>query len=54
VALVDTGATFTAVPSWIHEKLDLKVVGKKRVETARGYADLDEGFALVGVEGKRG
>ena len=54
VALVDTGATFTVVPSWIHEKLGLKVVGKKKVETAKGYADLDESFALVEVEGKQG
>jgi len=54
VALVDTGATFTVVPSWIHEKLGLKVVGKKKVKTAKGYADLDESFALVEVEGKQG
>jgi len=54
VALVDTGATFTVVPSWICEELGLRVVGKKRVETAKGYADLDESFAIVEIEGKQG
>ncbi len=53
-ALVDTGATFTVVPWEIHEKLSFKIVGKKRVETAKGYADLDESFALLEVGGKRG
>jgi predicted aspartyl protease len=53
-ALVDMGATFTVVPWGIHEKLSFKIVGKKRVETAKGYAELDESFALLEVEGKRG
>jgi len=52
-ALVDTGATFTVVPWEIHEKLSFKIIGKKRVETAKGYADLDESFALLEVKGKR-
>lgn len=54
VAFVDTSATFTVVPSWICEKLDLRIVGKKRVESAKGYADLDESFAVVEIEGKQG
>jgi len=29
VALVDAGAAFTIVPSWIHEKPGLKVVGRR-------------------------
>ena len=53
-ALVDTGATFTVVPQWVCEKLDLRVVGRKRVERAGGYLDLDESFALVEIEGRRG
>jgi len=52
-ALVDTGATFTVVPWWVYEELDLKVVGRKRVETAGGYVDLDESFAVVEIEGRR-
>jgi predicted aspartyl protease len=35
-ALVDTGATFTVIPWWVYEKLNLKIVGRKRVETAEG------------------
>ena len=31
-ALVDAGATFTVVPWEIHEKLNFKIVGKKKVE----------------------
>jgi clan AA aspartic protease len=53
-ALVDTGATFSVIPWWVFEKLNLKIVGKKKVETAKGYAELDESFVLVEMEGKRG
>ncbi len=53
-ALVDTGATFTVIPWWVYEKLNLKIVGRKRVETAKGYIDLDESFAVIEIEGKRG
>jgi predicted aspartyl protease len=53
-ALVGAGATFTIVPLEIHEKLNFKIVGKKRVETAKGYLDLDESFALLEVCGKKG
>ena len=53
-ALVDTGATYTVMPWSLCEKLSLKVVGKKDVETARGLARLDESFAIVEIEGKRG
>ena len=35
-ALVDTGATYTVVPQRIYAKLDLRVVGTKEVETAKG------------------
>jgi len=53
-ALVDTGATFTVIPWEIHEKLNFKIVGKKKIETAKGYANLDESFAVVEVKGKLG
>lgn len=53
-ALVDTGSTYTVVPRRICEKLGLKVVGVKDVETAKGKARLDESFAVMEIEGKRG
>lgn len=53
-ALVDKGATFTVVPWWVYEKLNLKIIGRKRVETAKGYLDLDESFAVIEIEGRRG
>jgi len=53
-ALVDTGSTFTVIPQSLSEKLSLKVVGEKDVETAKGMARLDESFAIVEIEGKRG
>jgi clan AA aspartic protease len=53
-ALIDTGATFTVVPYEICKKLGLKIVGKKRVETAKGYTELDESFLLLEVSGRSG
>ncbi len=53
-ALVDTGLTYTVIPWKTYEKLSLKVVGKKDVETAKGLTRLDESFAVVEIEGKRG
>jgi predicted aspartyl protease len=53
-AFVYTGATYTVVPLAVYEKLNLKIVGKKDVETANGKARLDETFATVEIEGKRG
>lgn len=51
-ALVDTGATFTVIPWEIYEKLNLKVVGKKKVETAKWIMELDESLALLEIKGK--
>ena len=53
-ALVDTGATFTVVPLAVCDKLNLKIVGKKDVETAKGKVRLDETFATVEINSKRG
>jgi len=53
-ALVDTGATYTVIPWKTYEKLNLKVVGEKDVETAKGLTRMDESFAVVQIEGKRG
>jgi len=53
-ALVDTGATYTVIPWKTYEKLKLKMVGEKDVETAKGLTRLDESFAVIEMEGKRG
>ena len=53
-ALIDTGTTFTVVPYDLCKKLGLKIVGKKRVETAKGYTELDESFLLLEVSGRSG
>ena len=52
--LVDTGATYTVIPWRTYEKLDLRVVGEKEVETAKGLTRLDESFAVIEIQGKRG
>jgi len=51
---VDTGSTYTVIPLRTYEKLSLKVVGEKNVETAKGLTRLDESFAIVEIEGRRG
>jgi predicted aspartyl protease len=53
LALVDTGATYTVIPWSIHEKLNLMIVGKKIVETAKGPTELDESFLVIEIKGKR-
>ena len=52
-ALVDTGAKFTVVPWWVHERLGFMIVGRRGVRTAKGYTEFDESFALVEVKGRR-
>jgi clan AA aspartic protease len=52
-ALVDTGATYTVVPWSIYEKLNLIIVGKKTVETAKGPKELDESFLVIEIKGKK-
>jgi predicted aspartyl protease len=53
LALVDTGATYTVVPWSVYEKLNLVIVGKKIVETAKGPTELDESFLVIEIKGKR-
>ena len=53
LALVDAGATYTVIPWSIHEKLNLMIVGKKMVETAKGPTELDESFLVIEIKGKR-
>jgi len=53
LALVDTGATYTIVPWSVYEKLNLVIIGKKMVETAKGPTELDESFLVIEIKGKR-
>jgi len=50
-ALVDTGATFTVVPRKIGDELQLPVIGRRRVATAKGVTELDECIGVVEVMG---
>jgi clan AA aspartic protease len=52
-AFVDTGATLTVVPRKIVEELQLPVIGKSVVQTAKGFAELElyHGFIEIMGEG---
>jgi clan AA aspartic protease len=52
-ALVDTGATLTVVPRRITEELQLPVIGRRRVATAKGTTELDECVGVVEVMGRK-
>jgi hypothetical protein len=52
-ALVDTGATLTVLPRRIAEELQLPVIGRRRVATAKGTAELDECVCVVEVMGRK-
>lgn len=52
-SLVDTGATFTAIPASLGERLKLPHVTRRRVRTAGGEEELPESYALVEVLGER-
>jgi Predicted aspartyl protease len=52
-ALVDTGATLTVLPRKIAEELQLPVIGRRRVATAKGTAELDECVGVVEVMGRK-
>ena len=52
-ALVDTEATYTVAPWSIYEKLNLMIVGKKTVETAKRPTELDESFLVIEIKGKK-
>lgn len=48
-ALVDTGATFTVIPTPLAEKLKLPHVVRRRVVTAGGVEELPESYVMVEV-----
>jgi clan AA aspartic protease len=52
-ALVDTGATLTVVPRRIAEELQLLMIGRRSVATAKGVAELDECLGVVEVMGRK-
>jgi clan AA aspartic protease len=52
-ALVDTGTTLTVVPRRVAEELQLPVIGRRSVATAKGVAELDECLGVVEVMGRK-
>jgi len=48
-ALIDMGATLTVLPRRIAEELQLPVIGRRRVATAKGTVELDECIGIVEV-----
>jgi predicted aspartyl protease len=47
------GATLTVVPRRIAEELQLPVIGRRRVATAKGTAELDDRVGVVKVMGRK-
>jgi predicted aspartyl protease len=52
-ALVDTGATWTAIPKSLAERLGLKVIGQVKVRTASGIENLDQSYAYLELNGRK-
>jgi clan AA aspartic protease len=52
-ALVDTGATLTLVPRRVADELQLPLIGKKNVTTAKGVAEFDERLGVVEIMGRK-
>jgi len=52
-ALVDTGIILTAVPRRVADELQLPVIGRRRVATAKGTVELDECVGIVEVMGRK-
>jgi clan AA aspartic protease len=48
-ALIDTGATLSVVPRKIVEELQLPLIGRRRVTTAKGATELDECIGIVEI-----
>jgi aspartyl protease family protein len=51
-ALADTGATLTVIPRRIAEELALPMIGKSLVQIAKGVAELEASFGVVGIMGE--
>ena len=52
-SLVDTGATYTVIPRRVFEELELPVIGRKSVKTAKGATELSECFGVIEIMGRR-
>ena len=52
-APVDIGTTLTVIPRKIAKELQLPVIGRRRVATAKGTAELDECIGVVEVTGRK-
>jgi clan AA aspartic protease len=52
-APVDTGNILTAVPRRAADELQLPVIGRRRVATAKGAAELDECIGVVEIMGRK-
>jgi clan AA aspartic protease len=53
-ALVDTGASYAALPTSVLQELGILPVERRRFVLADGRAvEYDVGFALVGIDGRR-
>ena len=52
-ALVDTGAMLSAIPRRVANELQLPVIGRRRVVTAKGVAELGECIGVVEVMGRK-
>ena len=48
-SLVDTGATFTTVPTSLSEKLKLPHITKRKVKTASGEEELVESYLIIEI-----
>ena len=52
-ALADTGIILTVVPRRVADELQLPVIGRRRVVTAKGVAELNECIGVVEVMGRK-
>jgi aspartyl protease family protein len=52
-ALVDTGATLTVVPRKIVKELNLLLIGKRVVATAKSVAEFDECLGVIEIMGRK-
>ncbi len=48
-ALVDTGATNTILPKEMADQLGLKTTSRRKVRTAKGYVDVENSVAEIGI-----
>jgi aspartyl protease family protein len=52
-ALAGTGIILTVVPRRVADELQLPVIGRRRIATAKGVTELDECIGVVEVMGRK-